>query len=147
ARKFEQRVVYGGVAEFLEQVSLVSEQDEYDQEEATVTLMTLHNAKGLEFDVVFMAGIEDGVFPHYRSMTDAAQLEEERRLAYVGITRARKRLYLTHAWSRSLFGGSNYNPPSRFLSELPADLVRSLEQGREEEARPNSGRDTLGHEP
>jgi len=147
AREFEQRDPDGGVAEFLEQVSLVSEQDEYDQEEATVTLMTLHNAKGLEFDVVFMAGMEDGVFPHYRSMTDAAQLEEERRLAYVGMTRARRRLYLTHAWSRSLFGSSNYNPPSRFLSELPADLVRSLDRGVEEESRPNRGRDALGHEP
>ena len=147
AREFEQRDADGGVAELLEQVSLVSEQDEYDQEEATVTLMTLHNAKGLEFDVVFMAGMEDGVFPHYRSMTDAAQLEEERRLAYVGMTRARRRLYLTHAWSRSLFGSSNYNPPSRFLSELPADLVRSLDRGVEEESRPNRGRDALGHEP
>src|SRR5204863_410742 len=76
----------------------------------------------------FMVGMEDGVFPHYRSMTDSAELEEERRLAYVGITRARKRLYLTHAWSRSLFGGSNFNPPSRFLSEIPTHMVRELEK-------------------
>jgi ATP-dependent DNA helicase UvrD/PcrA len=131
AKEFEQRNPDGVVADFLEQVSLVSEQDEYDEEEATVTLMTMHNAKGLEFDVVFMAGMEDGVFPHYRSMTDPAELEEERRLAYVGMTRARKRLYLTHAWQRSLFGGSNYNPPSRFLSEIPGHLVNSLEQGRD----------------
>jgi DNA helicase-2/ATP-dependent DNA helicase PcrA len=79
---------------------------------------------------VFMAGMEDGVFPHYRSMTDSGELEEERRLAYVGVTRARKRLYLTHAWSRSLFGGSNYNPPSRFLREIPEHLVRTLEKER-----------------
>jgi DNA helicase-2/ATP-dependent DNA helicase PcrA len=104
--------------------------------------MTLHNAKGLEFDVVFMIGMEDGVFPHYRSMGDAAELEEERRLAYVGITRARRRLYLTHAWSRSLFGGSNYNPPSRFLSEIPTGLVESVEG----EVRPQ-GDPTFGHEP
>ena len=82
------------LAEFLEQVSLVGEQDEYDEEESAVTLMTLHIAKGLEFPVVFIVGMEDGIFPHYRSMTDAAELEEERRLAYVGITRAQQRLYL-----------------------------------------------------
>jgi DNA helicase-2/ATP-dependent DNA helicase PcrA len=103
--------------------------------------MTLHNAKGLEFDVVFMVGMEDGVFPHYRSMGDPAQMEEERRLAYVGITRARRRLYLTHAWSRSLFGGSNYNPASRFLSEIPSDLVHWVEgEGTPANARTNGGR-------
>jgi len=124
AAEFEARNPEGALADFLEQVSLVSEQDEYEEDDPGVTLMTLHNAKGLEFDVVFMAGMEDGVFPHYRSMTDSAELEEERRLAYVGITRARRRLYLTHAWSRSLFGGSNFNPPSRFLGEIPGEYVR-----------------------
>jgi DNA helicase-2/ATP-dependent DNA helicase PcrA len=89
--------------------------------------MTLHNAKGLEFEVVFIAGMEDGIFPHFRSMTDGDELEEERRLAYVGITRARKRLYLTHAWSRSLFGASSYNPPSRFLNEMPTELIDELD--------------------
>jgi DNA helicase-2/ATP-dependent DNA helicase PcrA len=128
AAEFEQRSPEGKLADFLEQISLVSEQDEYDEEDPGVTLMTLHNAKGLEFDIVFIVGMEDGIFPHYRSMTDSAELEEERRLAYVGITRARKRLYLTHAWSRSLFGGSNYNPPSRFLGEIPGHLVRELEK-------------------
>jgi len=127
AREFESRQPDGTVPDFLEQIALFTEQDEYEAEDPAITLMTLHNAKGLEFEVVFMAGMEDGVFPHYRSMGDAAQLEEERRLAYVGITRARQRLYLTHAWSRSLFGGSNYNPPSRFLSEIPAHLVHSVE--------------------
>ena len=110
-----------GLNEFLEQVSLVGEQDEYDADESVVTLMTLHTAKGLEFPIVFMVGLEDGIFPHYRSMTDAAALEEERRLAYVGITRARERLYLWHAWSRTLFGQTQYNPPSRFLNEIPRD--------------------------
>jgi DNA helicase II / ATP-dependent DNA helicase PcrA len=127
AREFESRQPDGTLPDFLEQIALFTEQDEYEAEDPAITLMTLHNAKGLEFEVVFMAGMEDGVFPHYRSMGDAAQLEEERRLAYVGITRARQRLYLTHAWSRSLFGGSNYNPPSRFLSEIPAHLVHSVE--------------------
>jgi DNA helicase-2/ATP-dependent DNA helicase PcrA len=106
--------------------------------------MTLHNAKGLEFDVVFIIGMEDGVFPHYRSMGDPAELEEERRLAYVGITRARRRLYLTHAWSRSLFGGSSYNPPSRFLSELPGHLVRNLKAGPSERSE---GRDPSARQP
>jgi DNA helicase-2/ATP-dependent DNA helicase PcrA len=127
AREFEVRQPEGALADFLEQIALVTEQDEYDETDPAVTLMTLHNAKGLEFDVVFMVGMEDGVFPHYRSMGEPAQMEEERRLAYVGLTRARRRLYLTHAWSRSLFGGSNYNPASRFLSEIPSELVQSME--------------------
>jgi DNA helicase-2/ATP-dependent DNA helicase PcrA len=127
----------GSLADFLEQVALVTEQDEYDDEASTVTLMTLHNAKGLEFPVVFIVGLEDGVFPHYRSMTDAAQLEEERRLAYVGITRARERLYLCHAWSRTLWGTTGYNPPSRFLSEIPNDLLRMVQ--KEMAPRPGMG--------
>ncbi len=128
ATEYEARNPDGGLDGFLEQVALVSEQDEYDEAASSVTLMTLHNAKGLEFPVVFIIGMEDGVFPHYRSMGDSAQLEEERRLAYVGITRARERLYLTHAWSRSLFGTTSYNPPSRFLAEIPTDLLRSIEE-------------------
>jgi DNA helicase-2/ATP-dependent DNA helicase PcrA len=134
AAEFEARFPDGGLPGFLEQVALVSEQDEYDEEASSVTLMTLHNAKGLEFPVVFIIGMEDGVFPHYRSMGDSAQLEEERRLAYVGITRARERLYLTHAWSRSLFGTTSYNPPSRFLGEMPSDLLRSIEEDELREA-------------
>jgi DNA helicase-2/ATP-dependent DNA helicase PcrA len=138
AREFETRQPEGTLADFLEQIALVSEQDEYDQDDPVVTLMTLHNAKGLEFDVVFMIGMEDGVFPHYRSMGDPAELEEERRLAYVGITRARRRLYLTHAWSRSLFGGSNYNPASRFLSEIPSELVK-MQAGDAQPGRTGTG--------
>jgi len=129
AAEFEQRSPDGSLAEFLEQVSLVSEQDEYDEESGSVTLMTLHNAKGLEFPVVFIIGLEDGVFPHYRSMGDPAQLEEERRLMYVGVTRARERLYLTFAWSRTLFGSTSYSPPSRFLGEIPIEFIRALEEG------------------
>ena len=87
--------------------------------------MTLHSAKGLEFPVVFLIGAEEGVFPHSRALTEPDELEEERRLAYVGITRARERLYVTHAWSRSLFGSTQYNPPSRFLEEIPGELVES----------------------
>jgi len=143
ATEFEARNPEGTLADFLEQVALVSEADEYDEDDPAITLMTLHNAKGLEFDVVFMVGMEDGVFPHYRSMTDSAELEEERRLAYVGITRARKRLYLTHAWSRSLFGGSNFNPPSRFLSEIPTHLLRQV-KGEPEQAAMFGARGSVG---
>jgi len=128
AGEFAERFPEGDLAEFLESVSLVGEQDEYDETASTVTLMTLHNAKGLEFPVVFIVGLEDGVFPHYRSMTDQHELEEERRLAYVGITRAQQRLYLCHAWSRTLWGQTQYNPASRFLSEIPDDLVSMLEE-------------------
>jgi len=111
-----------GLAEFLQQLSLYSEQDALRDAESTVTLMTLHNAKGLEYPVVFMIGCEEGVFPHSRSI-DEGNLEEERRLCYVGITRAERQLYLTYARTRSLFGSRSYNMPSRFLDELPADLT------------------------
>jgi DNA helicase-2/ATP-dependent DNA helicase PcrA len=111
------------VDEFLERVSLMTDADQVDGDESHVTLMTLHGAKGLEFPVVVMLGLEDGVFPHMRSMTDPDEMEEERRLAYVGITRAQHRLYLTHAWSRMLFGQTQYNPPSRFLDEIPSELI------------------------
>jgi DNA helicase II / ATP-dependent DNA helicase PcrA len=122
-----QRDPEAALPEFLEQVSLVGEQDEFDQEDSTLTLMTLHIAKGLEFPAVFMVGLEDGIFPHYRSMTSTAELEEERRLAYVGITRAQERLYLCHAWSRTIFGQTQFNPPSRFLNELPEELIHLRE--------------------
>ena len=108
---------------FLETVSLHSDTDELEEGAGAVTLMTLHNAKGLEYPAVFLAGLEDGIFPHMRTLGDPEEMEEERRLAYVGITRAQDRLYLTSAWSRMLFGGTNYNPPSRFLKEIPADLM------------------------
>ncbi len=111
--------------EFLEQVALVADTDDLDDDDRVV-LMTLHSAKGLEFPVVFLVGMEDGVFPHTRALTDPDELEEERRLAYVGITRAQERLHLSHAWSRQLFGTTQYNPPSRFLDEIPAGLVENV---------------------
>ncbi len=128
-----------GVQGFLESVALVAEADDAFAEEGRVTMMTLHNAKGLEFPVVFLTGVEEGVFPHIRSMTDPEQLEEERRLCYVGLTRAQERLYLTHAWSRSLWGGTNYNPPSRFLHEIPEHLVEAATEGGEREERVEGG--------
>jgi len=109
--------------EFLQQISLYSEQDKLTREEDLLTLMTMHNAKGLEYDTVFIIGCEDGIFPHQRAL-DEGEEEEERRLCYVGITRARKRLYLTSARTRRLFGGrAEATMPSRFLDELPASLV------------------------
>ncbi|HEU0024674.1 MAG TPA: UvrD-helicase domain-containing protein [Thermoleophilaceae bacterium] len=116
------------VEQFLQQVALFSEQDQLRGDEGIVTLMTMHNAKGLEYDTVFIIGLEDGVFPHMRSI-EAGDLEEERRLCYVGITRAKRELYLSHARSRSLFGGRDWNMRSRFLDEIPAELT-----DREEEA-------------
>jgi DNA helicase-2/ATP-dependent DNA helicase PcrA len=116
------------LAGFLEQVALVADADQIPSDDpdhqGVVTLMTLHTAKGLEFPVVFLTGLEDGVFPHMRALGDNSELEEERRLAYVGITRARQRLYLSRAVTRSNWGAPQYNPPSRFTDELPPDLVR-----------------------
>ena len=114
----------GSLAAFLERVSLVADSDQLpDNDEGVVTLMTLHTAKGLEFPVVFVTGWEDGQFPHMRALGDPTELSEERRLAYVGITRARQRLYLTRAVMRSAWGQPIQNPESRFLQEIPSDLV------------------------
>jgi len=126
AREFEEFRPDGTLGDFLEQVSLVADADEVpdaDDGGGVVTLMTLHTAKGLEFPVVFLTGLEDGVFPHMRSLGDPKELEEERRLAYVGITRAEKRLYLSRSIVRSAWGSPSYNPPSRFVDDIPADLV------------------------
>jgi DNA helicase-2/ATP-dependent DNA helicase PcrA len=131
------------VDEFLEQVSLVADTDSLpdpeDPSDTGVVLMTLHSAKGLEFPVVFLVGMEEGVFPHMRSLTEPAQLEEERRLCYVGITRARQRLFLSNAWCRTLHGSTQYNPPSRFLSELPEHLVEASPASRSGSSRRSRG--------
>lgn len=135
------------LVEFLEQIALVADSDEIpddDHHGGVVTLMTLHTAKGLEFPVVFLSGMEDGIFPHIRSLGEPGELAEERRLAYVGLTRARQRLYLTRAVSRSAWGTPAYNPPSRFLSEIPEDL---LEWKREEPLSRSIGSGGFGAAP
>jgi len=118
------------IDQFLEQVSLVADTDEIDGDDSQVMLMTVHAAKGLEFPAVFIMGLEEGVFPHLRSIGEPDEMEEERRLVYVAITRAQERLYLSHAWSRTLYGGTQYNPPSRFLAEIPERLVEAIVQKR-----------------
>ncbi|MBA7628533.1 ATP-dependent DNA helicase PcrA [subsurface metagenome] len=122
-----------GLAAFLERVSLVSDVDGLNGSVGAVTLITLHQAKGLEFPVVFIVGMEDGILPHIRSFDDSAQMEEERRLCYVGITRAKEKVYLVRAFRRSLMGSSTINKPSRFLSDIPQHLVSGggLWQGEE----------------
>ena len=116
----------GGLAEFLQQLSLYSEQDALRDKDELVTLMTLHNAKGLEYPVVFIIGCEEGVFPHSRSIEEG-NLEEERRLCYVGITRARQKLYMTFTGTRTLYGARSYNMRSRFIDEIPAELTDAEE--------------------
>jgi DNA helicase-2/ATP-dependent DNA helicase PcrA len=123
--------VAGGTADlanFLHDVSLVADVDEMEGEPDAVTLITLHAAKGLEFPVVFIAGMEEGVLPHMRSFDDPRQMEEERRLAYVGITRAEDLLYLTRAYRRFTMGGAMMHPPSRFLTDIPVELTRGWNQ-------------------
>jgi DNA helicase-2/ATP-dependent DNA helicase PcrA len=116
-----------GLDGFLEEVALVSDLDSADFDGDAVTLMTLHAAKGLEFPVVFMVGLEESIFPHSRALYDQSEMEEERRLCYVGMTRARQELYLTYATSRLLYGGVQHNPPSRFLAEIDANAVQNAE--------------------
>ena len=113
---------------FLEEIALVSDADQVDEGAGAVTLMTLHTAKGLEFPIVFMVGMEDGILPHSRSLEsgDSEDMDEERRLAYVGITRAKKRLYLVHAHKRGLWGSSEVQQPSRFFDEIPAKLLTGM---------------------
>jgi DNA helicase-2/ATP-dependent DNA helicase PcrA len=115
-----------GLAAFREGVTLVSDVDGLDTTVDTVTLITLHQAKGLEFPVVFIVGMEDGILPHFRSFDDPAQMEEERRLCYVGITRAKQRVYLVRAFRRSLMGSSTVSKPSRFLNDIPQHLIQGV---------------------
>ncbi len=128
AIEFEEQMAENTLAEFLESISLTSDIDNMEESEDTVTLMTLHSAKGLEFPVVFLVGMEEGIFPGYKSIEEIKELEEERRLFYVGITRAMQYLYLTCAKRRTIFGSTSYNQMSRFLKEIPKDLLDGYEE-------------------
>ncbi len=128
AAQFDELDSEAGLMRFLEDVALMSDADEYDEKIEAVTLITLHAAKGLEFPIVFMVGMEEGLLPHIRSFEDPNQMEEERRLAYVGVTRAKDRLYLLRAFRRALMGQGSHNPPSRFLKDLPPELVHHVQQ-------------------
>lgn len=128
AIEFEEELAENGLAEFLEGITLSSDIDNMEDVEETVTLMTLHSAKGLEFPVVFLVGMEEGIFPGYKSIAEPKELEEERRLCYVGITRAKQYLYLTCAKQRTMFGSTTHNMPSRFLKEIPEEMLEGYEE-------------------
>ena len=130
AKDFQDTNPSGTVEDFLEQVSLVNDVDSFEQEESKVTLMTLHAAKGLEFPIVFLGGLEEGLFPHSRTLMNPEEIEEERRLAYVGITRAEKELYISNATTRTVFGRTSSYLPSRFIDEIPEELVDGLRAKR-----------------
>ncbi|MDU2209095.1 MAG: 3'-5' exonuclease [Veillonella sp.] len=130
AKDFQDTNPTGTVEDFLEQVALVNDVDSFEQEESKVALMTLHAAKGLEFPIVFLGGLEEGLFPHSRTLMNPEEIEEERRLAYVGITRAEKELYISNATTRTVFGRTSSYLPSRFIDEIPAELVDSLRAKR-----------------
>jgi len=122
-RRFEQEHPTGSVQDFLSEVALFSDSDQFDATSDKVTLMTVHSVKGLEFPVVFMSAMEEGLFPHYLSNTNAEALEEERRLCYVGMTRAKKELYLSYAMNREIYGKTAKTNSSRFISEIPEDML------------------------
>ena len=128
AMEYEEEAAESNLAEFLESITLSSDVDELEENAESVTLMTLHSAKGLEFPVVFLVGMEDGIFPSYKSIGEHKELEEERRLCYVGLTRAEEYLFLTYAKQRTIFGSTSCNKISRFLEEIPKDLVQGHEE-------------------
>ena len=139
AIEFEEQEADSSLAEFLEGITLSSDVDNLEEQEETVTLMTLHSAKGLEFPAVFLVGMEEGIFPGYKSIGEPKELEEERRLFYVGITRAKEHLYLTCAQRRSIFGSTSYNAVSRFVTEIPKELLEGYEtiENKKEEFKDN----------
>ena len=142
ASEFEKEEADNSLSEFLDSIALVSDTDKLDENEEAVTLMTMHSAKGLEYNVVFIVGMEDGLFPSKKSIFENDDVEEERRLCYVGITRARKKLYLTNAKQRTLYGSTSYTIPSRFISEIPENLYDDVSKeniNRRKESRQNDG--------
>ena len=136
--EYDKEAAEPSLEEFLAGVSLVADVDSFDDKSEAVVLMTMHSAKGLEFPVVFIIGMEEGIFPHSRSLDDSNEIEEERRLCYVGITRAREHLHLVHAWQRMLYGNYMHNAPSRFIHEVPDNLF--CKEGAETQTEPDNGR-------
>lgn len=128
AIEFEEEEAENSLSTFLEGITLSSDIDDLEEGEEYVTLMTLHSAKGLEFPVVFLVGMEEGIFPGYKSISEPKELEEERRLCYVGITRAKENLFLTCSKQRTIFGSTSYNPVSRFLNEIPQELLEGYDE-------------------
>lgn len=128
AIEFEKESAENTLTEFLESISLSSDTDNLEDTDEMITLMTLHSAKGLEYKTVFLVGMEDGIFPGHKSMDNPEDIEEERRLFYVGITRAKNNLYLTFAKKRTIFGSTSFNPPSRFIREIPADILDGYDE-------------------
>jgi len=137
AMEFEEEASENPLAEFLEGITLSSDIDGMEEDEDSITLMTLHTAKGLEFPVVFLVGLEEGIFPGYKSIGEPKELEEERRLCYVGITRAKQFLFLTCAKQRTIFGSTTYNSPSRFLQEIPEEYLKGYEEAFKKEEKPS----------
>ncbi|MCL2336884.1 MAG: DNA helicase PcrA [Firmicutes bacterium] len=142
SREYDQNYPAGSLDDFLAGLALLTDMDKHGAEADQVTLMTMHSVKGLEFPVVFLTGLEEGVFPHARSLEERSELEEERRLCYVGITRARELLYLSHSWQRTLYGHTRANTPSRFLNELPAALLTDIDPLEQISKPPASGNKT-----
>ncbi len=140
--EFEEEFVENTISEFLEGITLSSDLDNLEEEQEMVTLMTLHTAKGLEFPVVFLVGMEEGIFPGHQSMMDPQELEEERRLCYVGITRAKENIFLTHSKQRTVFGSTSYNPPSRFIEEIPSELLNGFEEAFGDKKKKNNFEDS-----
>ena len=133
-KEYDTKSSGGDLATFLADISLMTDTDNYDEQDDTVVVMTMHGAKGLEFPVVFIAGAEEGIFPHSRSLNtdDPTELEEERRLCYVALTRAMEKIFITRAWRRTLYGRENFNPPSRFIEEIPPQYMEGPGVGRKE---------------
>ncbi len=144
AEQYDGLAPEAALVDFLEDVALMSDTDEYDEKMDAVTLITLHAAKGLEFAVVFIVGMEEGMLPHIRSYDDEAQMEEERRLCYVGITRAKERLFLLRAFRRHQMGVGTHNPPSRFLQDIPIELITSTEPSAGRRGEPVAGHRLVG---
>ena len=143
AIEFEEESVENHLSDFLEGITLSSDIDNMEETEETVTLMTLHSAKGLEFPVVFLVGMEEGIFPGYKSISEPQELEEERRLCYVGITRAKENLYLTCSKQRTIFGSTSCNPVSRFLKEIPSDLLDGYEEAFGDNSKETSSNNSI----